>query len=339
MKYYFHKLKNGLRVGIASIPGDKTATALLSFRVSSKNDPDSKRGIAHFIEHMLFKGTKNRPKLTQVERAIERLGGIFNGFTVKEFTWFYIKLLRNDLEKALNILHDVALNSLFLPSELEKEKQVILEEINIYNDSPSGLLEDLFEQCLYDDQPIARLTLGDIKTIKKFKSDDLIDFFKKFYVVSNAAVTIAGGIDIQQSFKLAEKYFSDLSSGEDVKDIRVVEKQLSPKVIVKHKNISQTQIALGVRAFALNHEDHYPAKLIAILLGGNMSSRLFKRLREELGLVYDIYTMSESRQNAGYLATYTGAEKKNIAATVKEILKEYKRLEYQEVEKDELEDA
>jgi len=339
MEYHFHRLKNNLRVGTASLPGDGTATVLLIFKVGSKNDPVTKRGIAHCVEHMLFKGTKNRPARAQVERDIERLGGYFNGFTVKGFSWFYIKLLRKDLEKAIDVLHDVMLNSLFLPSELEREKRVILEEINNYNDSPADIAEDIFEKCLYGNESIAWPTLGEPKMIKKFKDTDLTGFFKKFYVAENAALIIAGGVSPEETLRLAEYYFSDFPSGKKMIDEAIIEKQIAPKIIVRCKKIDQSQIALGARAFSLDHKNHYPAKLIAILLGGNMSARLFVRLREELGLVYDINTMSEAKKDTGYLATYTGLKKNNIIIAVWEILRAQERLKHQEVDKNELEDA
>ncbi len=337
--YYFRQLKNGLEVGVAPVEGDETATILLSFRVGSKHEPKLKNGIAHFIEHMFFKGTRNRPALTQSVREIERLGGFFNGFTVKEFSWLYIKLLNNDLEKAMEVLQDAVTNPLFLPKEFEKEKQIILEEINIYHDSAGDLVEDLFDKCLYGEQSLAWPTLGEPKIIKNLKKSDLIDFFKEFYVAPNAALTIAGGIDPSKSLELAEKYFSDLPSGKKLNNIEMFEKQTAPQALVRYKKIKQSQIALGVRTFHLNHQDHYTAKLIAILLGGNMSARLFTRLREELGLVYEINTMSESRTNTGYLATYTGLEKSNISKSIKEIVNEYKKLTGRKIKETELTDA
>lgn len=336
---YFRQLKNSLRIGVAPIPGDKTVTAILSFHVGSKYDPEFKKGTAHFIEHMLFKGTKNRPELTQVERDIERLGGYFNAYTVKEFTWFYIKILRKDLEMALDVLQDIVSNSLFLPKEFEKEKQVIIEEINIYNDSPAELIKDLFEKCLYYNQPISHSVLGTAETIKKIKNSDLTDFFKKFYTASNTVLTVAGGIDPQKTLKLCERYFSNLSGKTKSAQIKEKDKQTSPQMLVQYKKIDQSQIALGVRTFQLVHKDHYHAKLIAILLGGNMSARLFKRMREELALVYDVLTMSESRPSTGYLTTYTGLQKDNIPKVLKEILGEYKRLKYEAVDNNELDDA
>lgn len=340
MDYLFHKSKNGLETGFVSLPGHKTVTVLLCLRVGSKHDARTKRGTAHFIEHMLFKGTKNRPLLTQLEREIERLGGFFNAFTVKEFTWFYIKLLNKDLEKAVDVLHDVLLNSLFLPTEVEKEKQIILEEINRYNDSPPDMIEDIFEKGIYGDQPIAWPSYGDPTTIKKLKYEDLLTFFKKFYVATNATIVVAGDINTKSTSKLIDKYFSDFPTGKPIKDVKtVLTKNVARKIIIKNEKLSQSQIALGVRAFQIDHKNHYVTKLIAILLGGSMSARLFKRLREELGLVYDVYTMSESRKNDGYLVSYTGADKKNVRKTVKEIIKEYEKFKYQEVEAQELEDA
>lgn len=339
MRYFYYQLSNDLRVGIVPIKKNDVVSVVVCVNAGSGSDPESKKGLAHFLEHMFFKGTKKRPELTQLEREIERLGGSFDAYTTKEFTWFAIKLLKNDLEKALEILGDALKNSLFLEKEINKEKQVILEEINIYNDSPSDIAEDLFDECLFGSDSTGWGIMGKKETINRVKRADIVKFFKEFYVSENIVVSIAGDIESEDVILLIEKYFSDIPKGRQYLKKQNNFFQRKPKISLVKKNSHQVQIVFGARAFSIGHADHYVAKLIAIILGGNMSARLFKKLREESGIVYDIRTMSESRKQAGYIATFTGMEKKNIIKAVQEILSEYKKLKTEKISDSELEDA
>lgn len=339
MRYQYHQLENGLTVGIGSLSGSTVVTVLFAVFSGSKQDRPGKTGTAHFVEHMLFKGTRARPELAQVEREIERLGGTFNGFTVKDFTWFVAKVLNTDLPHVLEIFHDITTQPLFDSKEIEKEKQVVLEELKIYNDTASNYLQDVFDETLFSDTPNARTIIGTQETINNINRSDLVHFFRKHYVGGNAAIVITGGMNPEDVLNKVQTLFSDFPAGTVEPPIPYVGAQRKPLLVIRPKKFGQVQIAFGVRTPNILHPDHYVTKLMAILLGGNMSARLFLRLREELGIVYDVSCMAEARTDIGYFITYTGTDSRNVKTVTKEILDAYKTLVDEPISERELEDV
>lgn len=319
------KLKNGLRYINIPISGTKTATILVIVGTGSKYENKKNNGISHFLEHMFFKGTKKRPDTLAISSELDSMGAEFNAFTSKEYTGYWIKVDSDKLELAIDIVSDILLNSKFDTKEIEKEKGVIVEEMNMYRDNPMMFIEDLFEECLYGDQPAGWDTIGTKKNIAAFKRKDFMDYFKSQYGVQNTIVCVAGSL--KKGIKSqVEKYFKKLD-GAKFKDKKPVqEKQDAPKIKVHYKKTDQTNLSLGVRAMPINHKDEYVLKVLSILLGGSMSSRLFMELREKRGLAYYVRTSAEFYTDTGYLTTQAGVPVKRLEESIKTILNEYKKL-------------
>ena len=339
MKYHYHKLKNGLEIGIVPMKEAGIVTILFMVNAGSRFDQKGHNGVAHFTEHMLFKGTQRRPKTAQTEREIEKLGGIFNAFTTKEFTWFSIKLLKKDIEKAFDVLSDMFTEPLFLEAQIKKEKRVILEELHIFKDSPSDLVDDLFQKCLYHKNPLTLPIVGVEKSIAKIKREHLINFFEKYYGARNTALAIAGDIEVEKCLHLANHYFSKLPGGKSQKGAIICRVHNKPVVHFRYRQSEQVYLAIGVPAHNIKHPDHHICKVMALILGGNMSTRLFTKLREELGLVYDVMTVAEAKKNSGYLVTYTSVEKNHLEKTIELIINAYRDLKNEKVTRKELTEA
>ncbi len=319
------KLKNGLRYVGVPIKGTKTATILVMVGTGSKYENKNNNGISHFLEHMFFKGTKKRPNTLAISGELDSMGAEFNAFTAKEYTGYWIKVDSDKLESAIDIVSDILLNSRFNMKEIEKEKGVIIEEINMYRDNPMMFIEDLFEECLYGDQPAGWDTIGTKKNILRFKRKDFIDYLKSQYGVDNTIVCVAGNLK-KRVKKQVEKNFKKLD-GAKFKDKKAVqEKQDTPKIKIHYKKTDQAHLSLGVRAFPVNHKDEYILKILSIILGGSMSSRLFTELRERRGMAYYVRTQAEFYTDTGYLSTQAGVPVKKLEEAIKTILNEYKKV-------------
>ena len=331
MKYHYHKLKNGLQVGIVPLKEAGIVTVLFMVNAGSRFDRKEHNGVAHFTEHMLFKGTRKRPEMAQAEREIEQVGGVFNAFTTKEFTWFSIKILKKDIERAFDVLSDILSEPLISEDQIKKEKRVILEERHIYNDSPQDIVDDLFHKCLYQKRPLARPIVGIEKSIAEIKRRHIASFFKKYYGAKNSALSIAGDIKVKEGLALAERFFAKLPAGQKQKNNKVYRLHSQPSVHIKYQPNEQVYIALGVPAYDIKHSDHHACKILALILGGNMSTRLFTELRENLGLVYDVITVAEAKKISGYLVTLTSVKKNNLEKTIGLIIDAYKKLKTEKI--------
>lgn len=337
------KLKNGLRFINIPMSGTKTATILVMIATGSKYENKENNGISHFLEHMFFKGTKKRPNALAISGELDGVGGVYNAFTGKEYTGFWVKVDAGKIGLAMDVVSDMLLNSKIELSEIEREKGVIMEEINMYQDNPIMHIEDLFEECLYGDQPAGWDTLGTKENVSRFKRKDFVNYLNSQYGAQSAVVCIAGNITElgsvhpePSSGALVNKYFSKLKKS-DFQDKRpVVEKQTKPKIRILYKKTDQAHLSLGVRAFPFGHKDEFALKVLSVILGGSMSSRLFLELRERRGLAYYINIMSELYTDSGYLTAQAGVPVGKLPQAVKIILKEYGRLKKDLVNKKEL---
>ncbi len=323
------KLKNGLRFINIPMSGTKTATILVMVATGSKYENKNNSGISHFLEHMFFKGTEKRPNALAVSSDLDQLGGEFNAFTAKEYTGYYIKADSEKFEKAIDIVSDMLLNSKFNSREIEKEKGVIIEEINMYQDNPMAYIDDIFEECLYGDQPAGWDTIGTKENIMRFKRKDFIDYLNSQYGIQNTVICVAGNlgtsnVDLRVS-NLLKKYFTKLKKTDSVKKLPAIEKQIKPQIKIHYKKTDQAHLSLGVRAIPVNHKDEYIVKILSIILGGSMSSRLFMELREKKGLAYYVRTQAEFYTDTGYLTTQAGVQVDKLEDSVKIILKEYRK--------------
>lgn len=329
-------LKNKLNLITIPMRGTKTATVLVMVRTGSKYENKNNNGISHFLEHMFFKGTKKRPDTLAISSELDAIGAEFNAFTGKEYTGYWVKADAKQIELTMDIVSDMLINSKFDKKEIEKEKGVIIEELNMYQDNPIMHIEDVFEELLYGNQPAGWDTIGTKKNILKFKRNDFIDYLTSQYGAQNTFVCLAGNMD-SRTTKLIDKYFSKLKTS-DFKDKKSVkEKQLKPKIKLHYKKTDQANLSLGVRTFPVSHHDEFILKVASILLGGSMSSRLFTQLRERYGLAYYVRTQPEFYTDTGYLTTQAGVPINKLGQAIKIILTEYKKLTVGLVDKKELE--
>jgi predicted Zn-dependent peptidase len=318
-------LDNGLKLIIAPIAGTKTVTALVMFGTGSKYESLSVSGLSHFLEHMFFKGTKKRPNSQKLSSDLDALGCEYNAFTAKEYTGYWIKVDSSKIAIGLDILSDMLLNSEFSSTEINKERGVIIEEINMYHENPMMYIEDVFEACLYGDTPAGREIAGTKANIQAFKRQNFTSYFTSQYGANSAVLCLAGNVD-EKTERMAAKYFGKMTKSPFKDKIRTPDAQIAPAVRLHYKEGNQAIISLGVRAYDTYHQDKIILKVLAVLLGGSMSSRMFTEVREKRGLAYSVHTTAESYTDSGYLTTQAGIPVGKQDQAIKVILSEYKKL-------------
>ena len=332
-------LKNGLRIITVPMRSTKAVTVLVLVGTGSKYEKKEESGISHFLEHMFFKGTKKRPSTLKIAETLDRVGGVYNAFTGKEYTGYWAKVNSKHLNLALDWVSDILLNSKIGEKEIERERGVIIEEINMYLDNPQSYIGDLFEKLLYGNKPAGRLIIGKREIIRKFKRKDFLNYLNNHYSAKNTVICLAGKIDGEKTLKKAKEYFKKISVLEPGEKPEVIEKQKKPQVLVHFKKTDQTHLVLGVRSVDLFSPSRYSQAILTTILGGNMSSRLFLAIREKEGLAYYIKTGSQAFTDTGYLATFAGVDNKRVERAISLILKEYKNLKEKEVKESELQKA
>lgn len=326
MNYYRHVLSNGLRLILVPMDSVKSVAAMVMVGAGSRYETKNNNGISHFLEHMAFKGTKKRPSALVISSLIDGIGGEFNAFTSKETTAYYIKSSSNHTELILNVLSDMLQNSKFNQAEIEKERGVILEELNLYEDTPMRKIADIYEQLLYGDTPMGWDVGGQKAVIKKINRSDFVAYLSNLYSPHNMTVVVSGSMDVSKVKNLVGNFFGQISPFGTVTFEKVVEAQEKPRVLLKNKKTEQAHIAIGMRTFPIDHPDRYVAGILAAILGGGMSSRLFHEVREKRGLAYYIRTNVECYQDCGNLTSYAGIDQKRIEEAIKVILEEYKKI-------------
>ena len=339
MQYQLVKLENGLRVILAPMKETETATIMIMNGVGSRYETEGEAGLSHFIEHMFFKGTEKYPDTLSISGALDAVGGEYNAFTAKDKTNFYAKVPTSKFEVALDIISDIFLHSKIESEEIEKEKGTIIQEINLYEDTPMTSAPDLFENLLWPEEPLGRDIIGTKETVKSFHREDFIKYIDRHYVASDTVVCVAGKFELPWVLDKIKEKFSSMPQGEKPVAKKVEEKQMVPMVKIKNKKTDQTHLVLGVRAYGYNHPDRFVLSLLSIILGGNMSSRLFLEVREKRGLAYYVRTNIESYQETGYLATHAGVEPEKLDLAISTILKEYKKIKDEKVTDKELQKA
>lgn len=323
-KYKKITLSNKVPLFVVPIKGAPTATALIMFKTGSRYEKRRENGLSHFLEHMFFKGTTRRPSTLAISGELDSLGGEYNAFTAKEYTGYWVKVATGKLAPALDIISDMLLNSRFDAQEIEREKGVIIEELKMYEDNPIMHVEDVFETCLYGDTPAGWETIGTKENIRRFKRADFLRYLKAQYGAKSAYLILAGGVH-QSEIAAVKKMFGAFKTNPWKNKKRVVEKQTAPQARSAYKKIDQVNLSLGVRTYPLGHPEELKVRLLATVLGGSMSSRLFISLRERSGLAYSVRTLTEFYSDSGYLTTQAGVPKEKTAAALKIILAEYKR--------------
>lgn len=332
-------LKNGLRLITVPTRGTETATILVMIGTGSKYENRKNNGISHFLEHMFFKGTKKRPNCLAITAELDGMGAEFNAFTGKEYTGYWVKSDAKKINLAMDIVSDMLLYAKIDAREIEREKGVIVEELNMYLDNPMYHIEDVFEQCLYDDTPAGWDTIGTRENILNFKRSDFLEYINSQYNPNNTTVCLVGNIK-NSHIEMVKKYFSNQDFAKRGKNFQekemVQEQQTKPKSIIKFKKTDQAHLSLGVRTYDYSNEEKTIVKMIGIILGGSMSSRLFINLRERNGLAYYVRANSEVYSDCGYLTTQAGVPVDKIDKAIKIILSEYRRLKTELVDAKEL---
>ncbi len=330
-------LENGLRLILVPQKDSQSLTVLVLVGAGSKYETKEKNGISHFLEHMYFKGTKKRKTPKEVAEALDKVGGIFNAFTSQEYTGYFAKVSFEKLDLALEWTSDILLNSIFPEKEIEKERGVIEEEINMINDNPMSLVSVLWLKCLFGDQPAGWPITGTKETVKRISRRDLLNYMKSQYVAGNIVLAIAGNFREKEAVTKVKKYFKKVKS-KKWKEREKFKKTKGPNFIFQFKETDQFHLILGAKGVNLFDKRRYVQGILATILGGMMSSRLFLKIREEMGIAYYINTQSQSDLDCGYLATSAGLKLEFLEKGIKEILKEYKKVA-KDLSKEELKKA
>jgi predicted Zn-dependent peptidase len=332
-------LKNGLRIITVPVRGTKTVTVLLLVGTGSKYETKEINGLSHFLEHMFFKGTKKRPNTLKLIEPLDKIGGQYNAFTSQEYTGYWVKVGASHLELALDWVSDIYLNSKIEEEEINRERGTILQELNMYLDTPMSYVFDLWTNLLYGDQPAGWRIIGTEEVIKKIKRRQFFKYLKEHYSSQNTIIAIAGQIKHSSAINKVKKYFQSINS-KAVKDkLPVIEKQDKPQALVYYKKTDQTHLRLGVRGYNIFHPDKYALSLLGVILGGNMSSRLWISVRERQGLAYYVGTSIDTDTDTGFLVTRAGVDNQRVEKAIGTILNEYKKIAQKKVSQAELKKA
>lgn len=328
--------KNGLRLILVSQPSSLASTVLVLTEAGLAYENKSINGLSHFLEHMTFKGTVKRPKPDMISTEFEALGAEYNAFTSEEYTGYWAKVEANKLPKVLDLIADLYINPIFNQEEIEKEKGVVIEEINMYRDMPTHQVYELFQSLLYGDQPMGWSIAGRKETVRQLRREDLVEYKNKHYIAPSTIITIAGNFKEKETIALVKEYFGSLEKKQKVKKFPTRESQKKPALKIKFKRCDQTHLILGFRAFPAADRRAHILQLVAEILGGGMASRLFKRIRTELGAAYYIRASASLFLDHGYFAIFAGVNHKKAELVIRTILEEVRRLKEELVTDDEL---
>ncbi len=337
--YQRNTLSNGLRVLAAPLDHAQSVTCYIMLAAGSRYENASNRGIAHFAEHMFFKGTERRPTAKDIALEVERFGGEFNAFTSKEYTGYYIRGAGEQRDRAFDVLVDMVRNSKFDSEELEREKGVIVEEMNMYFDTPRDYVSSVYDEVLFGDNPLGWETLGTKETVTAATRQTFLDYLSAWYKPPRMVVGVAGMVGDDLLARL-EELLGDLEPDETGTPVpAAVARSSEPIVRIHQKDSDQANICLGVPSYPLDHPDRYALQLLGTVLGTGMSSRLFLEVRERRGLAYYVYAVNSSYTDAGTLFSQAGVDLKRADEAVGVIATEFKRLVEEPVPADELEKA
>ncbi len=339
MEIHRKKLDSGLRLVVVPAPSMRSITSFVVVANGSRYEKPEENGISHFLEHMLFKGTKNRPSEEEVFYDLDQTGGQYNGLTDKEWTGYYVRVRPEHFEFSLEWLADILTHPLLRKEEIEREKGVILEERNMYLDTPMRFIWDLWEKLLYGGTSLGQLIIGSEKNIKGFERKDFVDYFNARYGVTNLMVVVVGDVDPLRVFSQVERYFRALSSGRDEEPDELVEDQKAPQISLEEKETDQNHICLGFRGYDLYDSRRYAQVVLANILGGMRSSRLFMAIRGKRGMAYYLTTNSQSYTDTGYVVTAAGVNKGKTREAIRVVLAEYRRIRDHKVEPEEMKRA
>ncbi len=339
MQFNKTTLKNGLRVITVPMADNPSVTVLVMVQVGSKYENKKNSGLSHFLEHMVFKGTARRPKAIDISKELDSIGSHYSAFTAQEFTGYYAKADKRHLDKIIDIISDMYLNPLFEQSEIEKEKGVIVEELRMYEDLPQQKVQEIFMELLYGDNPAGWNIGGTETNVRSFTKDDFQEYRKKHYVASSTIVVVSGSFDESTILSKIEKAFETISQDNKGTKLPVSEIQKEPQVLLQLKETDQTHLVLGNRSFSTT-DPRIPTMLVlTTILGRGMSSRLFSKMRDTLGICYYVRAENNTFTDHGYFAISAGVDNTRVLEAIDGIVEECQRLKDEIVTEDEIKKA
>jgi len=337
--YQRHTLSNGLRVVTAPLDHAKSVACYVMLAAGSRYEHASNRGIAHFAEHMFFKGTERRPTARDIAGEVDSIGGEFNAFTSKEYTGYYIRCGGEQRDQAFDVLVDMLRNSKFDPEEIDREKGVIVEEMNMYFDTPRDYVGAIYEELLFGSNPLGWETIGTKETVQAATRDTFLDYIGRWYTPKRMVVGLSGQVG-DDFLPMLEGLLGSLDGDNDGAPAPAdIDRSTEPRVRIHRKDSDQANVCIGVPSYPLSHPDRYVLQLIGTVLGTGMSSRLFLEVRERRGLAYYVYALNNSVTDAGTLFAQAGVDLKRATEAVGVIAAEFKKLADEPVPSSELEKA
>ncbi len=318
-------LDNGIRLVTEQIPTLKSVTVGIWVNAGSRDESPAEAGYSHFIEHMLFKGTSTR-SATDISREIDALGGEMNAFTTREATTFYVKVLDQHLPKALDLLSDLFLRSRLGQKEIEKEKQVVLEEIRMVQDDPEDLVQDLHTKLVMGRHPLSRPILGRESTIVRISRRDLLEYIDTHFCPEEIVVAIAGNFDQRQLEKTMARIFGGYRTSSNGISRKRWPPELQGGTMIKQKSLEQVHLCVGFEGIAAGHKDRYAVYALNAVLGGSVSSRLFQEIREKRGLSYSIYSFLSGYSDSGTITVYVGIRAREVERVLDLVYREIRKL-------------
>lgn len=332
--YKTHTLENGLKIIGEEIPHVKSISLGIWINAGSRIEEERVSGVSHFIEHMMFKGTKNRTS-KQIASEIDNLGGQINAFTSKECTCYYVKLLDSHIDIGLDVLSDMLLNSLFDKGDIDKERLVILEELKMYEDSPDELVYDLLMENIYKGDSLGMNIIGTEKSLYDINKKEMLEFFNKYYVPNNSVVSISGNFDFDEMVKKIDNKFKEWKR-KDV-EINIEKSEFKNCFVAKNKDTEQINFAMSLEAIPVeNTKESLALSVINTVFGGSVSSRLFQRIREEEGLVYSIYSAQSLYKKCGELSIFASMSNQNLKQVYNLIIEEINKMKDEYITEEEI---
>jgi len=332
--------KDGSVIILVPKKDTKSVTFEILYKVGSRQESDSNNGVSHFVEHLMFKGTERRPNTVDISKELDGIGAEYNAFTGKEYTGYYITSDSGHLPLAVDMLSDMIYNSKFDAKEIDRERGVIVEEINMYEDNPLMYIEDVFEEEMFSGTKLGRSIAGPRVNIQTISRNSLYNYYKKYYYNSNVVIGLAGNFNEAQALKLIDKLFPVDKKQARVRNQKIVlSKQLAPKLRIVKRSVEQVQLMLGFRTLASNDPKFNVVQLLANILGGNMSSRLFLNIRERKGLCYFIRAATSPYEHVSAFTIQAGLNKEKIYEALEAIKHEINELVDKGISQDELKSA
>lgn len=327
---------NRLRFITVPMKNTSAVTVLIFIGAGSRYENRRTSGLSHFLEHMFFKGGKKYPDTKAVSEVIDSVGGDFNAFTSKEFVGYYVKVASKHIDLAMDVLSDMLIEAKFEANEVEKERGVIIEELNMYQDMPIYLVGNDYERLIFGDQPLGWDVIGRVESIKGLKREDFLQYKKDLYTPDNIVLTIAGDFKYDELKKKVERYFKFKDGKKSCGFEKFDKEKIGDRVFLRKKDTEQVHLILGVESYPLDHPDYETLQAIGIILGGNMSSRLFLSLREDKGLAYYVKTGNTEYLDTGNMSSSAGVDINRIDLSIKLIMDEYERIKNEGVDEKEL---